>query len=68
VHVSASTLATQFAIGTVFTLTGLLIAGQLRGWQVLLGLSRMPCFVAGLGLSLVIRPRMRSRNLRPSNA
>ena len=32
-----STLATQFTIGTVFTLTGLLIGGQLHGWQLLLG-------------------------------
>ena len=61
-----STLATQFAIGTVFTLTGLLIAGQLHGWQVLLGLSLMPCFLAGFGLSRLIRPRVHGRNLRPA--
>jgi len=61
-----ATLATQFAIGTVFTLTGLLLAGQLHGWQVLLGLSLMPCFLTGLGLSLLIRPRLHGRNLRPA--
>lgn len=61
-----STLATQFAIGTVFTITGLLIGGQLHGWQVLLGVSLMPSFFAGLALSLVIRPRLAGRNLRPA--
>jgi uncharacterized membrane protein YfcA len=61
-----STLATQFAIGTVFTLTGLLVAGQLRGWQMLLGLSLMPSYFVGLGLGLAIRPRIHARNLRPA--
>ena len=60
-----STLATQFTIGTVFTLTGLLIGGQLHGWQLLLGVSLMPSYLVGFGLSLVIRPRVGSRNLRP---
>src|SRR4051812_36206756 len=32
-----STLATQFTIGTVFTATGLLLAGELHPWQLLLG-------------------------------
>lgn len=61
-----STLATQFAIGTVFTITGLLIGGQLHAWQLLLGVSLMPCFFAGLALSLVVRPRLVGRNLRPA--
>jgi uncharacterized membrane protein YfcA len=61
-----STLATQFAIGTVFTLTGLLIAGELHGWQLLLGLSLMPSYLVGFALSLVIRPRVGARNLRPA--
>ena len=61
-----STLATQFAIGTAFTLTGLLIGGQLEAWQLLLGLSLMPSFLLGFGLSLVIRPRVENRNLRPA--
>jgi uncharacterized membrane protein YfcA len=60
-----STLATQFAIGTVFTITGLLIGGALHTWQILLGLSLMPSFFAGLALSFVIRPRLAGRNLRP---
>ena len=61
-----STLATQFAIGTAFTLTGLLLGGQLEAWQLLLGLSLMPSFLLGFGLSLVIRPRVENRNLRPA--
>lgn len=61
-----STLATQFAIGTVFTLTGLLIAGELHGWQLLLGLSMMPSYLIGFALSLAIRPRIGTRNLRPA--
>jgi hypothetical protein len=61
-----STLATQFAIGTVFTITGLLLGGQLHGWQLLLGVSLMPCFFAGLALSLVVRPRLAGRELRPA--
>jgi uncharacterized membrane protein YfcA len=60
-----STLATQFAIGTVFTLTGLLLGGELHGWQLLLGVSLMPCYFAGLALSMAIRPRLAGRNLRP---
>lgn len=61
-----STIATQFAIGTVFTLTGLLLAGELHGWQLLLGLSLMPSYLIGLALSLAIRPRVATRNLRPA--
>jgi uncharacterized membrane protein YfcA len=60
-----STLATQFTIGTLFTLIGLLVGRQLHGWQLLLGLSLMPSYLVGFGLSLVIRPRVGSRNLRP---
>jgi len=60
-----STLATQFIIGTVFTLTGLTIAGQLHWWQVLLGLSLVPSYCVGFALSLAIRPRIGVRNLRP---
>ena len=61
-----STLATQFAIGTAFTLTGLLAGGQLHGWQVLLGVSLMPSFFVGLFLSQLIRPHVETRNLRPA--
>jgi uncharacterized membrane protein YfcA len=60
-----STLATQFAIGTAFTITGLLLGGQLHGWQLLLGVSLMPSYFAGLAASLAIRPRLAGRNLRP---
>ena len=61
-----STLAAQFAIGTVFTLTGLLIAGELHGWQLLLGASLVPSYLIGFALSLAIRPRIGTRNLRPA--
>jgi uncharacterized membrane protein YfcA len=61
-----STLATQFVIGTVFTLTGLTIAGQLHWWQVLLGVSLVPSYLLGFALSLVIRPRIHGRDLRPA--
>jgi hypothetical protein len=60
-----ATLATQFAVGAAITLTALLLAHHLHLWQVLLGLSLMPGFFAGLGLSLVIRPRVAHHNLRP---
>jgi len=46
-------------------LVALALAGHLHGWQVLLGISLMPSFFAGLGLSLAIRPRVAHRNLRP---
>ncbi len=59
-----STLATQFALGTAFTITGLLIGGELHGWQVLLGLSLVPSYFAGLALSFVVRPRLAGRDLR----
>ena len=61
-----STLATQFAFGAVITLVALLVSRHLHAWQVLLGLSLMPSFFAGLGLSFVIRPRLAHRNLRPA--
>ena len=61
-----STLATQFAIGTAFTITGLLIGGQLHSWQLLLGLSLMPAYLVGFTLSLAIRPRVQTWNLRPA--
>ena len=61
-----STLATQFAVGTAFTIVGLLIGGQLHGWQLLLGASLMPCYFVGLALSFVMRPRVAHRNLRPA--
>jgi uncharacterized membrane protein YfcA len=61
-----STLATQFAIGSLFTIAALLIGGQLHGWQVLLGISLMPSYFVGLALSLVIRPRVAHRSLRPA--
>src|SRR5262249_1460642 len=60
-----ATLATQFALGAAITLTALAVSGHLHGWQVLLGLSLMPGFFAGLGLSLVIRPRLAHLDLRP---
>ncbi len=59
-----STLATQFAIGTVFTITGLLIGGELHGWQVLLGVTLIPSYFVGLALSFVVRPRLAGRDLR----
>jgi len=61
-----ATLATQFSIGTLFTLVGLVLGGQLHEWQVLLGISLVPCYFAGLGLSLLIRPRVARRSLRPA--
>ena len=61
-----ATLATQFAIGTVFSLTGLLVAGQLHGWQVLLGISLMPSFLGGFMIGAPIRRRLHSHNLRPA--
>jgi len=60
-----ATLATQFALGSAITLVALELAGHLYGWQVLLGISLMPSFLAGLGLSLLIRPRLAHHNLRP---
>jgi uncharacterized membrane protein YfcA len=61
-----STLATQFAFGALITLAALLVSRHLHAWQVLLGLSLMPSFFAGLGLSFAIRPRLARHNLRPA--
>jgi uncharacterized membrane protein YfcA len=61
-----STLATQFACGSVITIVALVATGHLHGWQVLLGLSLMPSFFVGLGLSIAVRPRLAHRNLRPA--
>jgi uncharacterized protein len=61
-----ATLATQFALGALITLTALVVSGNLHAWQVWLGLSLVPSFLAGLGLSFVVRPRLAHRNLRPA--
>jgi uncharacterized protein len=65
-QVFRATLATQFAIGVIFTLIGLGIAGQLHAWQMLLGLSLVPCYLVGFALSLAVRPRLQTRSLRPA--
>jgi uncharacterized membrane protein YfcA len=61
-----ATLATQFALGAVITLIALVATGHLHAWQAALGVSLMPSFFAGLGLSLLIRPRLAHRNPRPA--
>jgi uncharacterized membrane protein YfcA len=61
-----ATLATQFALGAAITLVALVVSGNLHAWQAGLGLSLMPSFFAGLGLSLLIRPRVAHLNLRPA--
>lgn len=61
-----ATLATQFALGSAITLVALALAGHLHRWQVLLGITLMPSFFAGLVLSFAIRPRLAPRNLRPA--
>ena len=48
----------------MFTITGLLIGGELHGWQVLLGVTLIPSYFAGLALSFVVRPRLAGRDLR----
>jgi uncharacterized membrane protein YfcA len=61
-----STLAAQFTIGTFITLVGLLVGGQLHLWQVALGVSLWPSYLAGLALSLALRRRLAHVSLRPA--
>jgi len=59
------TLAVCFIIGTVMSLTGLLLAREITGAQVLLALALLPALGAGYGISRWAHRHLDGRNLRP---
>lgn len=50
-----ATMAAFFCVGTVFSLTGLAIAGELSGRQLLMGVVMLPFLVTGYALSGPLR-------------
>jgi uncharacterized membrane protein YfcA len=61
-----STLALSFAIGAVMSLAGLTVAGQVRGWQILLALQLAPALAVGLWLSRYASHILSERWMRPA--
>jgi uncharacterized membrane protein YfcA len=61
-----STLAVTFGIGTLVSLAGLAVAGEVYGWQVLLALALVPGIGIGLVASRYLARRLDGRWLRPA--
>ena len=59
-----STLAVYFAVGAVFSLTGLAVAGRLTRAEVGLAVLAIPVIAVGVGLSVLIRTRVRADSIR----
>lgn len=59
-----STLAVYFALGAVFSLTGLAIAGDLSRAEIGLAALSSPAIALGIGLSVAIRSRVRADSIR----
>jgi len=60
------TLAAAFVIGSVMTVSGLLLAGEVAGWQVALALALFPGIAAGFLLSRPVTRLLHGRSLRPA--
>lgn len=61
-----ATLAMAFAIGSVFSIVGLAIAGAIETWHVVLALALLPGLGAGLVLSRLVAHRLDQGWLRPA--
>lgn len=61
-----STLAASFALASAMSLTGLLIGGVVRGWQLGLALALLPSLAVGLGVAALVRRRISAHSLRPA--
>jgi len=61
-----STLATSFALGTMLSITGLVIGGSVEAWQLLVALMLAPSLVIGLVASRLLATRLAGASLRPA--
>ena len=59
-----STLAVYFAVGAVFSLEGLAIAGEISRAEVGLAGLAIPAIALGIALSVMIRRRVRPDSIR----
>ena len=60
------TLAAAFVVGSVMTVTGLVLAGEVAGWQIALALALFPGIAAGFLLSRPLTRMLHGRSLRPA--
>ena len=60
------TLAAAFVVGSVMTVSGLVLAGEVAGWQVALALALFPGIAAGFWLSRPVTRMLHGRSLRPA--
>jgi uncharacterized protein len=60
-----ATLAASFVIGTAMSLVALVVAGEIRGWQLVLALGLVPGVLLGLALSRPLAYRLHGHSLRP---
>lgn len=61
-----ATLACAFLGGAVMSFVGLVSAGQVHGWQLLLALALAPALLLGLALSTFVTRLVGERSLRPA--
>jgi uncharacterized protein len=61
-----STLAVVFGIGTLISIAGLAVGGEVHGWQVLLALALVPGIGVGLVAGRFLARRLDARWLRPA--
>lgn len=60
-----TTLAVYFLVGSLLSLTGLLLAGELLWVQLQVALVMVPLLLIGTALTSVLRPRLRPELVRP---
>jgi uncharacterized membrane protein YfcA len=61
-----STLAAGFAVGIVISTTGLVVAGVVHPWQIVLAVALLPALVVGMFLSRPLINWLGARWLRPA--
>jgi uncharacterized membrane protein YfcA len=61
-----ATLAVAFAVGSVFSIVGLAIAGAIEGWHIVLAAALLPGLLVGLALSRHLVHRLDRGWLRPA--
>ena len=61
-----STLAVVFGVGTLISIAGLAVAGEVHGWQVQLALALVPGIGVGLVAGRFLARRLDARWLRPA--
>jgi uncharacterized membrane protein YfcA len=65
-HTIRATLACAFLVGAAMSFTGLVVAGEVHGWQLLLALALAPALLIGLACSTLVTRLVGERSLRPA--